>query len=67
MNEPARNEEVERQIAEYERKLREQLMHEQELAQLAAEQRELAKTMRFLPIAAPGTGTLTSTHDGVRC
>jgi predicted nucleotide-binding protein (sugar kinase/HSP70/actin superfamily) len=51
MNEPARNEEVERQIAEYERKLREQLFREHELAELAAEQRELAKTKKFLPMA----------------
>jgi predicted nucleotide-binding protein (sugar kinase/HSP70/actin superfamily) len=50
MNEPARNEDVERQIAEYERKLREQLLREHELAALAAEQRELARTKRFLPM-----------------
>jgi predicted CoA-substrate-specific enzyme activase len=53
MNEPARNEEVERQIAEYERKLREQLLREHELVELAAEQRERVDTKRFLPMVAP--------------
>jgi len=53
MNEPAHNEEVERQIAEYERKLREQLMRDQELAELAAEHRALANRKRFLPMAGP--------------
>jgi predicted nucleotide-binding protein (sugar kinase/HSP70/actin superfamily) len=52
MNEPARNEELERQIAEYEQKLREQLMRENEFAMLAAEQQELAKSKRFLPMAS---------------
>jgi predicted nucleotide-binding protein (sugar kinase/HSP70/actin superfamily) len=53
MNEPAHNEEVERQIAEYERKLRDQLMRDQELAELAAEHRKLANRKRFLPMAGP--------------
>jgi predicted CoA-substrate-specific enzyme activase len=39
MNEPQVNEEIERQIAEYERKLREQLLREHEFAELAARQR----------------------------
>jgi predicted CoA-substrate-specific enzyme activase len=52
MNAPARNEEVERQIAEYERKLREQLLREHELAALAASQKEHARAKRFLPMAA---------------
>jgi predicted CoA-substrate-specific enzyme activase len=56
MNEPARNEELERQVAEYERKLREQLMRENEFAILAAEQQELAKSKRFLPMAGSQTG-----------
>ena len=43
MNKPERNEEVERQIAEYEKKLREQLMREHEFAELAAAQREHAR------------------------
>jgi predicted CoA-substrate-specific enzyme activase len=51
MNEPARNEEVERQIAEYERRLREQLLREHELAALSAGQRESAKSRTFLPMA----------------
>src|SRR6185437_9982265 len=55
MNEPARNEEMERQIAEYERALRERLLWEHELAALAAEQREFAKTKKFLPMAGHGS------------
>jgi predicted CoA-substrate-specific enzyme activase len=61
MNAPVRNEEVERQIAEYERRLREQLLKEHELAELAARQREHARKKRFLPVvggpgAAPFAG-----------
>jgi predicted nucleotide-binding protein (sugar kinase/HSP70/actin superfamily) len=51
MKEPARNEEMERQIAEYERRLREQLQREYELATLAAGQRDAARTRTFLPMA----------------
>src|SRR5262249_37504025 len=51
MNAPARDEELERRIAEYERTLREQLMREHDHAKLSAEHRELAKTKRFLPMA----------------
>ena len=50
MNEPAHNEEVERQIAEYERKLREELLRDHELAALAADQRTRAKSRRLLPM-----------------
>ena len=50
MNEPERNADVERQIAAYERRLREQLFREQELAELAAQQRVHAQTTRFLPM-----------------
>jgi predicted CoA-substrate-specific enzyme activase len=49
MNAPAR-EDIERQIAEYEQKLREQLLREHELAELAARQREDAATAKFLPM-----------------
>jgi predicted nucleotide-binding protein (sugar kinase/HSP70/actin superfamily) len=52
MNKPERDEEIERQIAEYEQKLREQLMHDQEFADLAALQKEQAATKRFLPMVA---------------
>src|SRR5262249_40321781 len=38
---------------EYERTLRARLLHEQELAELAAEQRANVDTKRFLPMAAP--------------
>ena len=50
MNAPARNAEVERQVAEYERTLREQLLREHRLAELAAAQRDYARTKRFLPM-----------------
>src|SRR5262245_60991439 len=56
MHEPARTENEERQIAEYERRLREQLLREQRLAELAAGQREVAKTKRFLPMAGNNDG-----------
>ena len=52
MNAPARDQEVERQIAEYERTLREQLLREHELAALAAEQRARVDTSRFLPMVS---------------
>ncbi len=51
MNEPARNEELERQIAEYEQTLRAQLLREHQLAELAARQRAVATTRRFLQMA----------------
>jgi predicted CoA-substrate-specific enzyme activase len=63
MNKPERNEEVERQIAEYEKKLREQLMREHEFAELAAAQREHAASMRFLPVIAPGAVETVPRHD----
>jgi predicted nucleotide-binding protein (sugar kinase/HSP70/actin superfamily) len=62
MNQPERNEEVERQIAEYEQKLREQLMREHEFAELAAAQHEQASTKRFLPMAGQATDTAPR-HD----
>jgi len=69
MNEPARDPdrdaEIERQMAEYERKLREQLLCEHQLAALAAEQRELAETKRFLPmIGRSGPGGVAGRVDG---
>jgi predicted nucleotide-binding protein (sugar kinase/HSP70/actin superfamily) len=63
MNKPERNEEVERQIAEYEKKLREQLMREHEFAELAAAQHEQAATKRFLPVIAHGAGQPAARHD----
>jgi len=62
MNKPERNEEIERQIAEYEQKLREQLMREHEFAELAAVQQEQAATKRFLPMAAH-TGVESAPRD----
>jgi hypothetical protein len=68
MNEPARNPErdaeIERQIAEYERKLREQLLREHQLAALAARQRERAGTKRFLPMIAQSGSGLAGHVDG---
>jgi activator of 2-hydroxyglutaryl-CoA dehydratase/predicted nucleotide-binding protein (sugar kinase/HSP70/actin superfamily) len=61
MNKPERNEEVERQIAEYEKKLREQLIREHEFAELAAAQHEQAATKRFLPVI--GNGGAVTQHD----
>ncbi|HWW83838.1 MAG TPA: BadF/BadG/BcrA/BcrD ATPase family protein [Vicinamibacterales bacterium] len=43
--------EIERQIAEYERKLREQLVRDYELAEVAARQRDQIDPKRFLPMA----------------
>jgi predicted nucleotide-binding protein (sugar kinase/HSP70/actin superfamily) len=63
MNTPERNEEVERQIAEYEKKLREQLMREHEFAELAAAQQERAATKRFLPVIAHGASDAAAGHD----
>jgi activator of 2-hydroxyglutaryl-CoA dehydratase/predicted nucleotide-binding protein (sugar kinase/HSP70/actin superfamily) len=45
-------EEMERQIAEYERHLRQQLLGERELAELAAAQQEQARQLKFLPVLA---------------
>jgi predicted CoA-substrate-specific enzyme activase len=58
MNEPQANEEIERQIAEYERTLREQLFREHEFAELAARQREHGAAHRLLPMHGNG-----SRHD----
>src|SRR5262245_6363296 len=63
MNKPERNEEVERQIAEYEKKLREQLMREHEFAELAAIQREHAAGMRFLPVIGHGDAEAVTRPD----
>jgi activator of 2-hydroxyglutaryl-CoA dehydratase/predicted nucleotide-binding protein (sugar kinase/HSP70/actin superfamily) len=57
MNEPARNEKLEREIADYERRLRAQLFREQELAELAVQQRERARTKRLLPMLGSGAST----------
>jgi predicted CoA-substrate-specific enzyme activase len=50
MNEPVRDPEIERQIADYERRLREQLVSEASFAELATQQREHASTARLLPM-----------------
>ncbi|HEY7057599.1 MAG TPA: acyl-CoA dehydratase activase-related protein, partial [Vicinamibacterales bacterium] len=57
MNESARNEKIEREIADYERRLRAQLFREQELAELAVQQRERARTKRLLPMLGSGAST----------
>jgi len=48
--------EVERQIAEYERRLRDELVREQELAALALGAREVGKTKKLLPLLPLGGG-----------
>jgi hypothetical protein len=45
-----RNEEIERQVAEYERRLREQLLREQEFVDLAMSQRHQVDPRLFLPM-----------------
>jgi len=44
-------EEIDRQVAEYERKLREELMRDADLAELSARQRQHKRDRRFLPMA----------------
>src|SRR5262249_26265768 len=55
MNKPS-GEEIERQVAEYERSLREQLLREQEFAELANRQRASVETHRFIPLVDPRSG-----------
>lgn len=64
MNKPARNEELERQIAEYERNLREELLREHQLAEFGARQRQAAQTARFLPMLGAADGPSCSTAGG---
>jgi predicted CoA-substrate-specific enzyme activase len=54
MNRPSK-EEVERQIAAYERQLREQYARERQFALLAARQRETVRGARFLPVLSQAT------------
>jgi activator of 2-hydroxyglutaryl-CoA dehydratase/predicted nucleotide-binding protein (sugar kinase/HSP70/actin superfamily) len=56
MNEPSveNNAEIERQVAEYERTLREQLLREHEFAELASRQRETVVPRKLLPIIGQG-------------
>ena len=49
-------EEIDRQIVEYERKLREELLRDAELAELAARQRQHKRDRRFLPMADGHSG-----------
>jgi predicted nucleotide-binding protein (sugar kinase/HSP70/actin superfamily) len=49
MNKPA-SAEIERQVAEYERRLREQLLRESEFAELGSRQRETIVPRKLLPI-----------------
>ena len=64
MNEPVRDPEIERQIAEYERRLREQLLSEQSFAELASQQHERPSTTRLLPMlgAEPSAGASCGQH-----
>jgi predicted nucleotide-binding protein (sugar kinase/HSP70/actin superfamily) len=56
MNEPARNEEIEREIAAYEARLRAELLRDAELAALAEEQRAVKAGKRFLPMVGSRGG-----------
>ena len=56
---------IEQQLREYEVRLREQLRHEQEFAELAARQREETGRLRTLPMTALGEGGTCSTHVSV--
>ena len=58
MNKPA-SEEIERQVAEYERGLREQLAREQQFAELAARQREQHVPAKLLPVLGQSSGSPT--------
>jgi activator of 2-hydroxyglutaryl-CoA dehydratase/predicted nucleotide-binding protein (sugar kinase/HSP70/actin superfamily) len=62
MNRPPR-EEIDRQIAEYERRLREQLLREQEFAMVAARQRDRVDKRKLLPVIGqppPDTEAMTA-------
>jgi activator of 2-hydroxyglutaryl-CoA dehydratase/predicted nucleotide-binding protein (sugar kinase/HSP70/actin superfamily) len=61
MNKPA-DEEIERQVAEYERQLREQLMREHQFAELAARQREQAVPAKLLPVLGQSNGSSPTLH-----
>jgi activator of 2-hydroxyglutaryl-CoA dehydratase/predicted nucleotide-binding protein (sugar kinase/HSP70/actin superfamily) len=61
MNKPA-SEEIERQVAEYERQLREQLMREHQFAELAARQREQAVPAKLLPVLGQSSGSSPTLH-----
>jgi predicted nucleotide-binding protein (sugar kinase/HSP70/actin superfamily) len=65
MNTP-QTDDVNRQIAEYERQLREQLYREQQLAELAAAQREHAETRRLLPMIGGAHDPHRGIADGGR-
>jgi predicted CoA-substrate-specific enzyme activase len=60
MNEPVRDPEIERQIADYERRLREQLLSEQSFAELASQQRERPSPPRLLPMVGAEQSTSSS-------
>jgi len=64
MNEPVRDPEIERQIAAYEQRLREQLLSEQSFVELASQQRERASPPRLLPMfgADESTGSSCGQH-----
>ena len=64
MNRPEAREEIEEQIAEYEKKLREQLLREDQFAELAARQQEVIDTKRFLPLVAQSTAERAAERAG---
>ena len=61
MNKPS-SEDIERQIAEYERRLREQLLRDQELAELAVRQRDKLAAAKLLPIVSQAGASGSALH-----
>jgi predicted CoA-substrate-specific enzyme activase len=61
MNKPS-SEDIERQIAEYERRLREQLLRDQELAELAVRQRDELAAAKLLPIVSQSGASGSALH-----
>ncbi len=63
MNRPQLSpEEIERQMAEYEERLREQLLREHENAELLERHQEAIATKTFLPVIGSSVGTTCATH-----
>lgn len=62
---PAMSADIERQIADYEASLRDQLLREAQFAEPAARQREEIDTTRFLPLATPPPSSCSGEHAGV--
>ena len=66
MQPSARTADIEQQIAEYEKNLREQLLREAQFAELAMRQHQQVDTSRFLPLATQAASSCSGEHVGVR-